>query len=255
MNTRDIKMNEGIFGLFKGDPKTGKSIAAHSFPNTYTFLFDIGRMKSVKNFYRNRDFEYDTFTDLISVNQRLDELKMNCPYDTIIWDGMTKFSNLAIECMIDFRHPGPVGKTVRAGIPMTEIEDFGGHDRAITMALNSLLAINLVQKKNVIVIAHVIQTETTDFKTKIVTVSRQLLCAGKKIAAKLPLDFSEAYHFYVNSSMDPNNSEPEFIAVTKSNSVDWASSAMSLPTKIEWTNKSFYDLLQASIAGDSFFAL
>jgi hypothetical protein len=254
MNTRDLKMNEGIFGLFKGDPKTGKSIAAHSFPNPYTFLFDIGRMKSVKNFYRNRDFEYDTFDDLIAVNHRLEELKAHCPFDTIIYDGMTKFSNLAIECMIDFRNPGLQGKTVRAGIPMTEIEDYGGHDRAITMALNSLLSINLRQKKHVIVIAHVIQTETTDIKTKMVTVTRQLLSAGKKIAAKLPVDFNEAYHFYVNSSMDPLNNEPEFVAVTKSNSVDWASSAMNLPTKITWTNKSFYEEIMKSISGDSFFA-
>lgn len=254
MNTRDISDNDPIFALFKGDPKTGKSIAAHSFPDTFTYLFDVARMRSVKRYFPKRDFEFETFQDLISVNTHLDQMKISCPYKTVIFDGLTKFADLAIEKMIEHRSPAESSKTVRAGIKMTEIEDFGGEARAITQALNSLLTIHLVQKVHVIVIAHVIQVETKNIKNNSVSVSRQLLTAGKKIAAKLPVDFNECYHFYVNSSMDPNNDEPEFTAVTKSNSIDWASSAMGLPTKIEWTNKNFYEEIQKYIAGNSFFS-
>lgn len=254
MNTKDLKMNEPAFSLYKGDPKTGKSIAAHSFPDTYTFSFDR-RMQSVKSFYRGRDFEYDYFNNLIEVNQKLDAFKAmqpgTFPYKTVIFDGITRFSDLAIECMIDHRNPSPNSKTVRAGIPMAEIEDYGGESRALTMALNGLLAINIIHKVHVIVIAHVIAVEQVNVLTKSVTVTRSLLTAGKKIAAKLPVDFNEVYHFYVTSDVLTETSV--FRAATKSNSLDWAATCMPLPKSIIWTNKNFFEELQKSIAGDSMF--
>lgn len=244
MNTRDLTIGERLFCLFKGEPKVGKSIAAHSFPNTYTFDFDH-RMESVKNYYRDRDFEYDHFDNLIAVNKRIDELKVRCDYETLIFDGITSFSDLAIGCMISFRAPGSGSKTVKAGIPLTEIEDFNGEARALTMALDGLQAVSLMHKVHVIVIAHVLNVESYDIKTRTTSVSRTLLTAGKKIAAKLPKDFNEAYHFDVQNNLETG--EPEYVVRTRHVGVDWAGTALPLQSRLVWTNKNFYQILRNQI--------
>lgn len=73
MNTTDVILDERLFCLFKGDPGSGKSIAAGSFPNPY-FIDNDGRMKSVINFWRPRgkEFEYDRFDNFINTNKRLE---------------------------------------------------------------------------------------------------------------------------------------------------------------------------------------
>lgn len=240
MNTRDLTVGERLFILMKGEPKTGKSVAAHSFPNTYTFAIDY-RMESVKHFYPDRDFEYDHFDNLIQVNKRIEDLKLNCPWDTLIFDGITSYSNLAISCMIDHRAPSPGSKTVRAGIPVAEVEDYGGEARALTMMLDGLRAISIKHKKHVIVIAHVLNVENYNLKTNTTSVSRTLLTAGKKIAAAFPKDFNEVYHFDVQTNLETG--EPEYIVYTKHQGVDFAGTALPLSTRINWTNKNFYQIL------------
>lgn len=251
LNTDSIKFaDEAIFALFKGEPKTGKSIAAHSFPDTYTFLFDIGRMPSVIN-YHKKNFKYNTFNNLVEVNKQCMEFRKHCPYKTLIVDSLTRFVMLAERCMIEYRMPSQKSdsKTVRAGIPMTEIEDYGGMYRAQVMLTDSLLAIHLEQKVNVIFIAHVIEVTTENLKTKQVIPHRSLVAAGKKAAAVLPVDFNEVYHFYVESSTDPTNHKPRFVAWTVSNGLDWAASALGLPEQLIWTNEDFCKKVQMCLAG------
>ena len=270
MNTSDLKLNEPDYILMKGQPKTGKSIAAHSYQvepcdmypsglkDTYTLSFDH-RMQSIKSFYPNRNFEYDEYSTPLETNRRLDALKSvtpgRMPYGAVIFDGLTKYSNIIMEAMIAHRLPNQKSdsKTIRAGIPMAEIEDYGGEFRALTMALNSLLAIHVIHKIHVILIAHVIETEYKNMVNNTTRVTRELLTAGKKIAASLPTDFNEAYHFYAQSDPMSPDDKPVFKAVTTCNSIDWAATVKKLPASIDWTNKNFYSEIRKCLAGNALF--
>jgi len=255
MNTDDIVVGESLFALFKGEPGTGKSIAAHSFPETYTIDLDR-KMSSVKSFYPGRRFEYDNFDDLISLNQRLEFLRSHCPYRTVIVDSITSLSQLSMRCMIKYRNPNPNSKTVRAGVPGSEIEDYGGETNEINLVLDHLKAINITHKVNVVVTAHVIEVQHQSVGGKVTNTSRSLVTAGRKIAAIIPTQFDEAYHFDVRvlgasmSLSEQSDDKPEYICYTRHVGDDWARTALKIPTCIEWTDRNFYEILQKRIAGD-----
>src|ERR1700677_2924745 len=99
MNTSNIQPNTGGLYLFKGPPKEGKSIAAHSFPDTYTFDFD-DKIRTVANYYPDKSFDYDTYESVIDVRKMVENLKTRCDYTTIIIDGITEAANLAMRCLI-----------------------------------------------------------------------------------------------------------------------------------------------------------
>lgn len=246
-----------IFALFKGDPKTGKDIAAHSFALAgplYTFDLDA-RMESVAAYYTKvvprpdimKNIEYDRFTDFFTLCQRLEQLKISCPYKTIIMSSLTSLARKSMNTMLMTRQPAAKGtkgeSKNRGGIILHELEDFGGEANAIMMTLDSLLVISLKHNVNVIMTAHVINPDPGAFS------KRTLLTGGKKIAAEIPTSFNEAYHFYVVTSggmeIGVDDVDRRYVATTASFGSDWASTALGLPAKIDFTagrtSGLFYD--------------
>jgi hypothetical protein len=250
-NTRDIKLDTRFFCLFKGDPGAGKSIAAASYPNPYFFDID-GRMKSVMNYWRprGREFEYDRYTNFQSVHRRLEEFVAYCPFETLVYDGITSGADDIIDEMIRTRDSGKK-RVVRAGIETAQIEDYGGESQGLKMIINLLKTISFRHNTNVIVTAHVLTTESTDLKSKVTTTSRTLLTAGKKVAAKLPKDFDEAYHFDVQSGFGPED-PPKYTIVTKNTGWDWAKTALPIPIRIDFTDGSLYDIIMKNLEGKDF---
>lgn len=237
--------------MFKGDPGSGKSIAAVSYPKPYVFDNDR-RMKSVVNFWRPRgkEFEYDYFDSFLKLNKRLEEFYGYCPFETLIYDGITTGSDQILQDMISTRDVS-AKKIKRAGIELLQIEDYGGEMRGLQVILDNLKAISFRWGVNVIVTAHILTTESTDIKTKVTTTSRSLLTAGKKIAAKLPVHFDEAYHFDVQTSLDILEG-PKYTVVTRNTGWDWAKTALPIPTRIDFTNNSLYDLIMAELKDKEF---
>lgn len=238
MNTRDLTNKLSNVYLFKGEPKNGKSIAAASFPEIYIFDLDR-RIRSIVAYYKDRDFEYDHFNDFIQVDNRLDSLLRSCPYKSILFDGFTTFADLVINSMIGSRPPN--AKTTRAGVRMTEIEDFGGEQRAFDIAIDKLFKLHYKWGIDVIMTAHVIEVEKA-LRPGVTIKSRSLLTAGKKVAAFLPVRFDEAYHFQVNEPIETGGI-PKFEVLTRHTGDDWASTTYDIPPVIDITNKSFYDEL------------
>jgi hypothetical protein len=255
MNTADVQLDQRLFCLFKGDPGSGKSIAAGSFPKPY-FIDNDGRMKSVINFWRPRgkEFEYDRFDDFLTTNRRLEELYISCPFETIVYDGITTGADIILKTMIETRDAG-AKKKLRGGIELLQIEDYGGEDRGLTTIINNLKALSFKWNINVIVTAHILTVEQTDITKKVTSVSRTLLTAGKKVAAKLPVNFDEAYHFDVQTSMDMANPAPKYTIVTSNTGWDWAKTALGLPLRIDFTDKSLYDEIMKSVLNKDSFAL
>lgn len=247
MNTADIKLDQRLFCLFKGDPGSGKSIAAGSFPKPY-FIDNDGRMKAVINFWRPRgkEFEYDRFSSFLETNRKLEEFMNYCPFETIVYDGITTGADIILQTMIDTRDSG-AKKKLRGGIELLQIEDYGGEDRGLTTIINNLKALSFKWNIHVVVTAHVLTVEQTDVTKKVTNVSRTLLTAGKKVAAKLPVSFDEAYHFDVQTSMDMANPMPKYTIITSNTGWDWAKTALGLPLRIDFTNKSLFNEIMAAV--------
>ncbi len=247
MNTKDLALDARLFCLFKGDPGAGKSIAAGSFPKPYFFDLDA-RIEAVVNYWRprGREFEYDRNMTVPEILNKLQGFKSYCPFETLVFDGITSAADDLISAMIGTRDAGKK-KVVRGGIELAQVEDYGGESRGLTQILSDLRYISLVHNVHVIVTAHVLTTESKDIKTKVVSVSRQLLTAGKKVAAKLPKDFNEAYHFDVQSPLEVD-AMPQYTCITRHVGEDWAKTALPLPIRLNFTDGSLFDIIMDELS-------
>ena len=260
MTTEDVNLDTRFFCLFKGDPGSGKSIAAASYPGHKEksnigpyFMDNDGRMKSVVNYWRpkGREFHYDRFDSFLALNTRLEKFYTHePPYQTIVYDGITTGSDQILADMISTRETDKK-KVKRAGIEFLQIEDYGGESRGLQVIIDNLKAISFRWGVNVIVTAHVLTIESTDIKTRVTTTSRSLLTAGKKIAAKLPVHFDECYQFDVQTDMDVT-APPKYTVVTRNTGWDWAKTALPIPARIDFTNGSLYDIIMNHLEGKQF---
>lgn len=255
MKVADIPIDTRFFCLFKGDPGSGKSIAASSYPDAYFFDMDY-RMKSIKTFWTMQNterarqilagLEYDRYTDFLSVNRRLEQFMGYCPFKTLVFDGITSGADVILNTMIATRDAG-AKRNVRGGVELYQIEDYGGESRGLQTIIDNLKALSFRWELNVIVTAHILETAQTDLKSRITTVSRTLLTAGKKVAAKLPKDFDEAYHFDVQPSLDVSQ-PPRYTIITHNVGQDWAKTALPLPMRLDFTDAPLYDIIMAELA-------
>jgi hypothetical protein len=267
MNTSNLNPNQANFYLFKGYPNCGKSIAAHSFPNSFTFDFDK-KIRVVKNYYPDRNFDYEQPSNIIETKKILRELKSNCPFDTIIWDGITKSCDMSISSFINYRNPSAtkidpktgkevVNKMMPAGQSMPEIEDYKGELRFAMESMDDLLSICVTNNVNVIVMAHVLRTFYQNAKDKSVVDTKALVSSGQKVGTMIPTLFGERFHFGTKvETNDYGVSNKKYICYVKdcieesTGTEEWAGNSMNLSDPIDWTDKNFYDVLTKKINKD-----
>lgn len=240
MNTSNLPHKRSNKYLFKGEPKNCKSCAAASFPKPYIIDLDK-RIRSVAAYWDGIDFEYDWFDDFTSLDKKLDSLMIHCEFETIVFDGITSFAEMIINTMIKTR-PAGQKKIIRGGIEMTQIEDFGGEQRAFNVIFEKLFLIQQKLDVNVIVTAHVIEVEKA-IRPGVTIKTRTLLTAGKKVAAFLPVHFDEVYHFQIDVPIEEGGI-PRAVAFTKHSGDDWACTTYNVPAILDFTNQSFYEVLQ-----------
>lgn len=243
--TSDIVLGGNITAIFKGKTGTRKTCAAATFPGpVYFFDFD-GRMDPVKKMYGDRtDIEYDTYfpSDFIKVNAKWDRLMGGLDkYKTVVFDSLTTFADCALE-FARCNRSGGKGKEMIGGIlPMSDISDFNVETSALTQLMYKLKLLSKSQKCHVILIAHVLEVNSTDIVTKTNTVTRTLLTAGKKIAEKFPAVFNEVYHFETKSQ-SPGVS-PNITVYTDNAGIDFAKTALPLPIQMEIKDLKLYDVM------------
>lgn len=251
MRLSDVTPGKRIFGMLKGEPGTGKTLAAASFAKLgRTYIFDCeGRIAPIVTYYSKiapeviQNIEFDTYTSYFALKSKLEAFKVSCPYKTIIIDSLTSLADLILRQI--FGAKGDKGKKV-GGIKVTDLEDFGGE----SSGLMEVLDLSRVIKAHMLWTAHVlVVTEKVGMATH---VSRSLLTGGKKIGAKLPAYFDEVYHFNVEADMDVAKG-PTYTALTRHVGEDWSKTALDLPPRIDFTNKLFVEELikyAPAIAGD-----
>jgi len=253
-STLDPEILKGIFALFKGDSGSGKSVGALSWPDAHVSDFDKKMPAISLKHFPKKAVAYDTYKDIFAVSDKLEEWWIGgCPYETLIADSVTSLSQLCLTSTATLKGeetPKMLKKlqTTRGGggqVEMMSIDYYNAEDRFIKYYLDVLKALwaRDGKPKNVIVIAHVLSSESQpDLKTKMITKSRSILTAGRKVAAYIPAQFDDVWHFgFMRPELGASDERVKHVVTTEAFGDDSAKTAYNLPSVIDFTRKSLYD--------------
>jgi len=249
MPTLDDVNLDALFCMFKGEPGTRKSTQALSFP-TPQYWFSWDRKMKALTIPRKlwgidpKQITYDDYTDWNGAKLKLEQLQANCPYKTVIADSITACADQTLRQTLRLKHGKKrqsgqdAGKEI-AGIPVNEIEDYNAEAFALSELIALLKDIHTFHKVNVILIAHIIQVEYKSV-TGSTHMSRTIVTAGKRIAAKIPAYCDEVYHFNIESSMVVGEGG-SYGLLTEHTGDDFARTTLPLEHKISFGNDPLYD--------------
>lgn len=241
----DLDLTEALFCLFTGAPGSRKTTALASFPEPYIIDPD-GKIGSVKRFFPSKKIMYDqpdNFDQLLDILTGL--ANGSCPYGTVAIDSCTSTSDLIFKLACTYREGTKL--TVGKNVELLQIQDYNMEMRSFIHMMD-LLRIIHKKKVNVILTAHIITSESTDLKTKIVTRKSSILTAGQKAAIYVPSKVQEVYYFHTNEGYAGRKN---FICSTKPTDGFNAMTSLDLPTDIDWTEKNFYEVLMSYVGKDS----
>ena len=254
-STLDSQSLKGIFGLFKGESGAGKSDAALSFPSPYVFDHDRKMPAIANKHFPGKEIHWDHFDNIFEVGEKLNYFLVNgCPYETLIGDSVTSLSYTALKTIDDVKSTNilkmleNVRKSAKGAstIEIRGYDYYNGEDNFLKFYIDVLKALwsRDGNPKHVIVIAHVLTSETKDIKTNLVTRSRKIVTAGKNIGAYIPAQFDEMYHFATGyPDIGSNSKTVPHLATTEAVGEDNAKTAYNFPSLIDFTNANFYEIL------------
>ena len=130
------------------------------------------------------------------------------------------------------------------------ISDYNGESSGLNSIVTKMRVIFNKHKVNVVLVAHVIVTETNTLDGTTRT-HRRILTGGNKIASEIPSYFNEVWHFEAETGI--TGDEPaKFICHLKPTAKDFAGTSMQgMPDVIDFTNKLFYDELSKYMGGNN----
>lgn len=257
-STLDIEGHKGVFALFKGESGTGKSVGALSFPGAYVLDHDRKMPAISQKHFPKKEVHWDTFDDVFQISDKLVELQRDCSYETLICDSVTSLSYTALKSIDDVKGQNVLSmlKNVKANkagnvqIELRGYDYYNGEDSFLKYYLDCLKSLwaRPGNPKHIIMIAHVLTSESTDIKTRIVTKTRRIVTAGKNIAAYIPAQFDDVWHFgYEAATLDSTDGRIRHVISTEAIGDDSAKTAFKLPQVIDFTGGSLYDEIQKYI--------
>jgi hypothetical protein len=234
---------EVLYALLKGEPGTRKSTQALSFPKPqYWFSWDQ-KMEALLLPMRHwginpRDISADDYSDWNKPVAKLQQLQLNCPYKTLVFDSITSCADAINRQTMKTKSAKGEGKVV-GGISVNSIEDFNAEDSALRDLIAVTKDIHLFHKVNIVIIAHVTQKErkSDDGKTHM---SRVIMTAGKGIAQKLPAYCGEVYHFNIKTDIDISKGGQYALKTTHTGD-DFARTALPLDPEIVFGTEPLYE--------------
>ena len=256
MKAVDYIDNKCLFVLGKGNPGEGKSIGVSSWLELgpmYFFDFD-GKIKAIINYWKKYNpklldnLEFDHFDDYNKAAEKLmGFIESGHPYTGgIAIDTLTTGVDSILNQIHDLKGGS---KKVVGGIAVSEIEDYNAESSALTrLVQNAKFKLHKNLNTNFFLLAHVVAVESHDLKSNSKVVNRQLLTAGKKVAAKLPGYFDEIWHFYTESPLDGSKGQ-RYKVTTQATGVDFARTSCNLPVVFDVTypGKTLYQQVRAEL--------
>ena len=241
---------DALYCMFKGEPGTRKSTQALSFPGPqYWFSWDRkmnGIYLPMKKWgIDSKTITYDDYDDWNTAKKKMEQLQVTCPYKTIVCDSLTSMADMTLRQTTRLkygvtRQSGAAAGKLIAGIAVNEIEDYNAEAAALQELIALTKDINVFHKVHVILIAHVVKAEYRDTTKKTTHISRQIVTAGKNVAAKIPAYCGEVYHFNIDQGMVEGGGG-DYSLLTEHTGDDFARTALGLPNKIVFGDKPLYD--------------
>jgi hypothetical protein len=244
----EVKGDQGLFYLFKGEPGTRKSTQALSFPTPQYWFSHDKHMHSLvlpmkKWGVDAKQVHYDNYTDWAAMETKLKQFQERCPYKTLIVDSVTSEGDSINDQVISLK--GNIkkgeGEQLRniGGIEVNSLEDYKAEASAFRDTIAYLKDISGYHKINVILIAHVVGTRPNE-KDNSSYFTRIIVTGGKVISAKIPAYCDEIYHFYVEPDVDLKK-EGKYALITRNNGSDYARTGLPLPQQIAFGDNSLYE--------------
>ena len=180
--------------------------------------------------------EFDDYDDWDKAKIKLERFQTNCPFKTLVFDSITTMGDASLR---QTRKSGGGSKKIGT-ITVDSWDEFNAESASISEMIALAKDIHRYFKVNIILIAHVIQTEqkSKDGETHM---SRILVTAAKKIAAKIPAVCGEIYHFGRKpGSTLTTTSEDSYNLFTVHTGDDYARTAINLPREIVFNDDPIY---------------
>lgn len=241
---------DSLYCMFKGEPGTRKSTQALSFP-TPQFWFSWDRkMNGIYLPMRKwgidpKLIEYEDYDDWTKPRKKLEQFQVSCPYRSLIFDSGTSMADMTLRQTTKLKYgvtraSGKDAGKLIAGIAVNEIEDYNAESAALQELIALTKDINSFHKVNIILIMHVVQAEYRNTTNNTTHVSRTIVTAGKKVAAKIPAYCGEVYHFNIKKGFVEGQGG-EYSLLTEHTGDDFARTALDLPKEIVFNDKPIYE--------------
>lgn len=241
--------NDVHYSLFKGEPGTLKSTEALSYPKPQFWMSWDRKMNALVRPMRAwginpKDIEFEDFGEWTKARMKLESFQLNFPYKTLVIDSITSCADMMLRQVMKSkggvtRASGAQAGRAIGGIATNELEDFNAESAGLTELIALTKDIHKFHKVDVILIGHIIRTDYKDPAGK-QHISRVLVTAGKKPAAKIPAYCDETYHFGVEPSMIVGQGG-DYSILTSNTGDDFARTTLELDTKIKLGNDPLYD--------------
>jgi hypothetical protein len=249
MPTLDSVNFDSLYCLFKGEPGTRKSTQALSFPGPqYWFSWDRKMNGIVYPMQRwgidPKTIHFDDYDDFTKGRTKLEQLQTNCPYKTIVIDSITSCADQTLRQTMKLKYgttrkSGAAAGKLVGGIAVNEIDDYNAESSALQELVALTKDICSYHKVNIILIAHVVKAEYRDTTKNVTHVSRQIVTAGKNVAAKIPAYCGEVYHFNIKKGF-VEGSGGDYSLLTEHTGDDFARTALNLPKEIVFKDQPIY---------------
>ena len=251
MATMETVGFDALYCMFKGEPGTRKSTQALSFPGPqYWFSWDRkmnGIYLPMKRWGIDpKTISYDDYDDWNKAKKKLEDFQVTCPYKTIIIDSITSMADMTLRQTNAMKYgktraSGAAAGKLVGGIAVNEIEDYNAEAAAIQELVALTKDIHTFHKVNVILIAHVVQAEYRNTTNNTTHISRQIVTAGKKVAAKIPGYCLEVYHFNIKTTGFKEGQGGQYSLLSEHTGDDFARSALGLEKEIVFGDKPIYE--------------
>lgn len=241
---------EALYCMFKGEPGTRKSTQALSFPGPQFWFSWDRKMNGIflpmkKWGIDPKTIKYEDYDDWTKPKKQLESFQTACPYKTLVFDSITSMADMTLRQTTRLkygitRQSGAAAGKLIAGIAVNEIEDYNAESAALQELIALSKDIHIYHKVNVILIAHVVKAEYRDSTKKTTHISRQIVTAGKNVAAKIPAYCGEVYHFNIKQGF-VEGSGGDYALLTEHTGDDFARSALGLDREIVFKDQPLYN--------------
>lgn len=243
----EVRLDQGLFTMLKGEPGTRKSTAALSYPQPQYWFSSDQKMEALIKPARQWGIkmgkgviDFDDYNDYTKVRDKIQQFKLNCPYKTIIVDSLTSLGDNMNRETIKYKVTNKEGGKKIGNIYVPGMEEYNAEASAFQELVTDLKDVQKYHKINVILIAHVVGQRKGDEKNKLTHHSRVIITGGDKISGKISSYMTEVYHFNVIPGFQEDASDSKYSLFTEHTGNDYARTSLPLERSLVFNDTPLY---------------